>query len=57
MAEFVEYRMERALPEYEQMQILNLFSAEEILCVKFEIYFSPPIQFIKEEKHHRILII
>lgn len=31
MAEHVEYRKERALPEYEQMQILNLFNAEEIL--------------------------
>lgn len=34
MAEFVEYSKERTLPEYEQMQILNLFSADEILCVK-----------------------
>lgn len=31
MAEFVEFRMERALPEYEQMRTLNLFSDEEIL--------------------------
>lgn len=33
MAEYVEYRKERTLPEYEQMQILNLFSADEILYV------------------------
>lgn len=37
MAEFVEYRKERALPEYEQMQILNLFSHEEILWVNMPI--------------------
>lgn len=31
MAEFVEFRKERALPEYEQMRTLNLFTDEEIL--------------------------
>lgn len=31
MAEFVQLRKERALPEYEQMLTLNLFSDEEIL--------------------------
>lgn len=30
MAEYVELRKERALPEYEQMRALNLFSDEEI---------------------------
>lgn len=33
MAELVEYRMECALPQYEQMQALNLFTHEEILYV------------------------
>lgn len=40
MAEYVEYRKERTLPEYEQMQLLNLFSADEILYV---IYFQKNI--------------
>lgn len=30
MAEFVELRKERTLPEYEQMRTLNIFQDEEI---------------------------
>lgn len=38
MAEQVERRKERTLPEYEQMILLNLFSPDEILYVK--VFFS-----------------
>lgn len=30
MAEFVQLRKERALPEYEQMKTLNIFTGEEM---------------------------
>ncbi|XP_031620644.1 U3 small nucleolar RNA-associated protein 6 homolog [Contarinia nasturtii] len=53
MAEFVEYRMECALPEYEQMRILNLFTHEEILKMKkaretFEYRCTQPSRDIKD---------
>ncbi|XP_055310345.1 U3 small nucleolar RNA-associated protein 6 homolog [Sitodiplosis mosellana] len=53
MAEFVEYRMERTLPEYEQMRILNLFTHEEILKMKkarenFEYRCTQPSRDIKD---------